>query len=176
LWINLVTNGLPALALGVDSRDPEQMKMSPRAPGGAILTGSEYVQMAGIGAVMAVTAIIAFLHYMPNPHHAADPEQLAHARAIVFCILSVGPLAHSFNCRSERRSLFSIGVFSNRALWGAVVTGVILQAGAIYVPQLRPLFKTAPLGGMDLVWVFGMGLVPFIGGELAKLALALRPR
>ena len=60
------------------------------------------------------------------------------------------------------------------ALWGAVVTGVILQAVTIYVPQLRPLFKTAPLDGHDLLWVFGMGLVPFIGGELAKLALRRR--
>jgi Ca2+-transporting ATPase len=174
LWINLVTNGLPALALGVDTRDPEQMTQPPRDPGGAILSGREYLQMTAIGAVMAVTAIIAFLHFMPDPRHAVDNAQLSHARTIVFCILSVGPLAHSFNCRSERRSLFSIGVFSNRALWGAVVTGVILQALAIYVPQLRPLFKTMPLGGHDLLWVFGMALIPFLGGELAKLALRKR--
>jgi Ca2+-transporting ATPase len=174
LWINLVTNGLPALALGVDTRDPEQMKAPPREPGGAILSGREYWEILGIGLVMAVTAIIAFRHFLPDPRHATDAHQLAHARAIVFCILSVGPLAHAFNCRSERRSLFSIGVFSNRALWGAVVTGVILQAVTIYVPPLRPVFKTAPLSSQDLLWVFVMALVPFTGGELTKLVLRRR--
>jgi Ca2+-transporting ATPase len=109
-----------------------------------------------------------------DPHHASSKEQLAHARAVVFAILSVGPLLHAFNCRSERRSLFEIGVFSNRALWGAVVTGIILQAVTIYVPPLRPIFKTAPLVGHDLLWVFGMSLVPFVGGELVKLVLRRR--
>jgi Ca2+-transporting ATPase len=107
---------------------------------------------------------------LPDPRHAASAYDLAHARAMVFCILSIGPLAHAFNCRSERRSLFAIGVFSNRALWGAVVTGVLLQAVTIYVPPLRPVFKTAPLTANDLLWVFGMSLVPFVGGELVKLA------
>ncbi|HEX8951606.1 MAG TPA: cation-translocating P-type ATPase, partial [Polyangia bacterium] len=171
LWINLITNGLPALALGVDNRDPEQMNQPPREPGGAILSGREYLQILAIGAVMAATALIAFHHFMGDPHLARSPSELAHARAVVFAILSVGPLLHAFNCRSPRRSLFAIGVFSNRALWGAVVTGIILQAVTIYVPPLRPIFKTAPLAGHDLFWVFGMSLVPFVGGELAKLLL-----
>ena len=174
LWINLITNGLPALALGVDARDPAQMTQPPREPGGAILSGREYLQMVGIGAVMGITAIVAFHHFMSDPRHAASPEELAHARAIVFAILSVGPLLHAFNCRSERRSLFEIGVFTNKALWGAVVTGIILQAVTIYVPPLRPIFKTAPLVGRDLLWVFGMSLVPFAGGELVKLVLRRR--
>jgi Ca2+-transporting ATPase len=171
LWINLITNGLPALALGVDNRDPAQMSQPPREPGGAILSLREYAQILAIGAVMAATAVIAFRHFMPDPHQASSPAQLAHARAIVFCILSGGPLLHAFNCRSERRSLFAIGVFTNRALWGAVVTGAILQAVTICVPPLRPIFKTAPLVGHDLLWVFGMSLVPFVGGELVKLVL-----
>ncbi len=175
LWINLITNGLPALALGVDGRDPAQMSQPPREPGGAILSAREYLQMLGIGAVMGITALIAFHHFMGgDPHSATSPEELAHARAIVFSILSVGPLLHAFNCRSERRSLFEIGVFTNRALWGAVVTGIILQAVTVYVPPLRPIFKTAPLDGHDLLWVFGMSLVPFVGGELVKLVLRRR--
>jgi Ca2+-transporting ATPase len=169
LWINLITNGLPALALGVDGRDPAQMTKPPREPGGAILSGREYLQILLVGAVMGTTALVAFHHFMGDPRHASSIAELAHARAIVFAILSVGPLFHAFNCRSERRSLFAIGVFSNLALWGAVVTGIILQAITIYVAPLRPIFKTAPLTGHDLLWVFGMSLVPFIGGELVKL-------
>ena len=125
--------------------------------------------MTAVGAVMAATAIIAFRHFLPDPRHATDAVQLAHARAIAFCILSIGPLAHSFNCRSEKRSLFDVGVFTNKALWGAVLTGVILQAVTIYVPPLRPLFKTAPLSASDLVWVLGMSILPFALGELTKL-------
>jgi Ca2+-transporting ATPase len=171
LWINLITNGLPALALGVDTRDPSQMTQPPREPGGAILSGREYLQMVAVGAVMAVTALYAFWHFLPDPKHAQNAAELAHARAIVFAILSIGPLAHSFNCRSETRSLFSIGVFTNRALWGAVLTGLVLQAITVYVPPLRPLFKTAPLGGTDVAWVMAMSLVPFVLGELVKLGL-----
>ena len=169
LWINLITNGLPALALGVDGRDPEQMRQPPRTPGGAILSGQEYFQMVVVGAIMAATAIWAFAHTLPNPHHASSPEELARARAIVFAILSVSPLLHSFNCRSEKKSLFSLGVFTNRALWGAVILGLVLQAITIYVPGLRPIFKTAWLGGNDVAIVFGLSVVPFVLVELYKL-------
>jgi Ca2+-transporting ATPase len=175
LWINLITNGLPALALGVDNRDPEQMFAPPREPGGAILSGREYLTMVAVGAVMAITALVAFHWALPDPHHASSPVALARARAIVFAILAVGPLMHSFNCRSERRSLFAIGVFTNRALWGAVLVGIILQAVTLYVPPLNPVFKTAPLDGIALLWVLGMSLVPFVLGELVKM-LGLAPK
>ena len=84
LWINLITNGLPALALGVDNRDPAQMTQPPREPGGAILSAREYLQILGIGAVMGATALIAFHHNMVDPHQAQSPAELALARAIVF--------------------------------------------------------------------------------------------
>jgi Ca2+-transporting ATPase len=174
LWINLITNGLPALALGVDTRDEAQMAEPPREPGGAILSKREYLDMVAVGAVMAVTALIAFAHFMPDPRHAASHAELAHGRAIVFAILAVGPLFHSFNCRSERRSLFSIGVFSNQALWGSVIIGLILTAVVIYLPPLRPVFKTAALDGNDLLWVLGMSLVPFVLVEVTKLLLPAR--
>jgi len=168
LWINLITNGLPALALGVDNRDPSQMAVPPRDPGGAILSGREYLTIVAVGAVMAATAMIAFAHALPDPRHARSPDELAHASALVFAILSLGPLAHAFNCRSERRSLFELGVFSNRALWGAVLIGVALQAITIFLPPLRPVFKTAALDGRDVLWVLALSLVPFVCGEAIK--------
>jgi Ca2+-transporting ATPase len=174
LWINLITNGLPALALGIDGREPAQMAVPPREPGGAILSRREYGVMLLVGVVMAASALIAFWRFLPDPRHAASAAELARGRAVVFAILSVGPLAHSFNCRSARRSLFAIGVFSNRALWGAAAIGVLLQAVTIYAPPLRPLFKTAPLDGTALAWVGAMSLVPFVFGELAKLVRAHR--
>jgi Ca2+-transporting ATPase len=175
LWINLITNGLPALALGIDPREPEQMARPPREPGGAILTLREYGQIVLIGAVMAVTALFAFDYGMRDPRMAQSPEELAHARALVFAVLSVGPLFHALNCRSETRSLFSLGVFTNRALWGSIVIGLILQAITIYVPPLRPIFKTAPLDLMDVVWVIALSIVPFVLGESAKVLLRYFP-
>src|SRR5262249_44707550 len=158
LWINLITNGLPALALGVDERDAGQMAQPPREPGGAILSLREYGHIVLVGALMAATALWAFFRALPDPAHARSAFELAHARAMVFCILSLGPLMHAFNCRSKHRSIFAVGVFSNRALWGAVVTGLLLQAITIYVPVLRPIFRTAPLDGNDLWWVTGLSL------------------
>jgi len=169
LWINLITNGLPALALGVDGRDPAQMEQPPRPPGRPILNAGEYLQIVLVGVIMAVPALWAFAHSMGNPKKAVSHEELAHARAVVFAILSVGPLIHSFNCRSEEKSLFTVGVFTNRALWGAVLVGMALQAITIYVPPLRPLFKTAPLDGHDLAVVFAVSAIPFVLIELYKL-------
>jgi Ca2+-transporting ATPase len=173
LWINLITNGLPALALGVDPREPEQMTMPPREPGGAILSAKEYRDILAVGAVMAATALWAFAHFIGTPSKAPTPQHLALARTVVFAILSIGPLCHAFNCRSERRSLFTLGVFTNRALWGAVAIGFLLQAITIYVPVLRPVFKTAPLDLVAVGWVMAMSMVPFV---LVQAYLILLPR
>jgi Ca2+-transporting ATPase len=174
LWINLITNGLPALALGVDKPDPSQMKQPPREPGGSILDGREYLEMTVVGVVMAATALWAFHHALADmgqgPHQATQPgEALAHARTVCFAILAIGPLFHALNCRSKTRSLFALGVFGNLALWGAIAVGLVLELATIYVPGLRPLFKTAPLSGEGLLWVVAMSLAPFVLGELVKL-------
>jgi len=169
LWINLITNGLPALALGVDPREPDQMNAQPRTPGGAILTARDYLEMVGVGAVMAGSAVWIFNRAMIDPHHASSADELAHARALVFAILSIGPLLYSFACRSERRLLFELGIGTNRALIGAALVGILLQVVTIYVPAMRPLFKTGPLAVSDLGWVFAMSILPFIYAELRKL-------
>ncbi len=175
LWINLITNGLPALALGVDGRDPAQMAVRPREPGGSILSKREYFNMFLVGLVMAVTALWAFWHVMGDPRHAASPALLARARAVAFAIMSVGPLVHAFNCRSDKRSLFSLGVFTNRALWGATLIGLVLQGAVIYIPAFRPVFKTGWLGLDDLLIVLAVSLVPFVLIEGVKLWRNLRP-
>ena len=175
LWINLITNGLPALALGVDPREPGLMSRPPRKPGGAILSLGDYAEMIGVGTVMAASAVFVFLRAMPNPHAASSPEQLAHARALVFAILSVGPLFYSFACRSERRLLVELGPFTNRALIGAAAIGIALQAITVYVPAVRPFFKTSGLDGADLGWVLAMSFLPFAYAELRKLMKRVRP-
>jgi Ca2+-transporting ATPase len=163
LWINLITNGLPALALGVEGREAHQMTEAPRAPGGAILSGREYFEMIAVGVVMAISAMWAFHHSL------AGDGDLLRARTICFAILAVGPLFHAFNCRSRTTSMFKLGLFSNKALWGATLIGIALEAMVIHVAPLRPVFKTGPLDLDAMLWVGAMSLVPVVLGELAKL-------
>ena len=156
------------------------MRQPPRAPGGAILSRREYVEMVVVGVVMAITAMWAFHVALVEAGGPAEEvtlpiERLDRARTICFSILAIGPLLHAFNCRSKTKSLFSVGVFTNRALWGAVGIGVVLQAITIYVPFLRPLFRTVPLDGEGAIWIAAMSLVPFVVGELVKLLKLVPP-
>ena len=174
LWINLITNGLPALALGIDGRDPDEMKRPPREPGGSILSKQEYLEMLVVGVIMAVTALWAFHHMLVEVGGAAEEVQLTapqldRARTVCFAILAIAPLRHAFNCRSKTKSLFALGVFTNRALWGSVLVGLLLEAATIYVPPLRTLFRTVPLDGEGALWIAVMSLVPFVIGEGVKL-------
>jgi Ca2+-transporting ATPase len=169
LWINLITNGLPALALGVDPREPDHMLAPPRTSGGAILGWRDYLEIVLVGAVMAAPTLFLFAHAMRDPRLAASPQELARARALVFAVLSIGPLIYSFSCRSERRSLFKLGLLTNPALIGAALIGVILQSITIYAPPLHGFFKTAWLGLGDVAMVLGASLLPFVYAELRKL-------
>jgi Ca2+-transporting ATPase len=180
LWINLITNGLPALALGVDTPDPDEMRAPPRPPGGSILSTREYVEIVVIGVIMAVTALAAFYVGLAEAGGASQDvalpiDQLDRARTICFGILAIGPLFHAFNCRSKTKSLFRLGVFSNRPLWYAVLVGLLLEIATIYVPPLRPIFRTVPLDGEAIAWIGAMSIAPFVIGELVKLVGMVRP-
>ncbi len=76
---------------------------------------------------------------------------------------------HALNCRSPTRSIFKVGLFSNLGLWGAITIGVLLQAFALYVPPLRPVFKTVALSGSDVGLVLAFSALPLVIGELIKL-------
>jgi Ca2+-transporting ATPase len=178
LWINLITNGLPALALGVDPKDPDQMLRPPRPSGGSLMANREWLTMVAVGAVMAACAAGLFLWAVPGggadlPHR--GPE-LARARTLCFTYLALSPMFHALNCRSETRSIFQVGVFGNKALWGATLIGVALQAMSIYVPGLRPVFMTAALSASDLAIVVGLSVVPLVVVELAKVGIRMRAR
>jgi Ca2+-transporting ATPase len=81
---------------------------------------------------------------------------------------------HALNCRSETRSIFELGIFSNRAIWGAFAIGVALVAMALYVPALNPIFKTEPLDLRDIIVVVILSIVPLVGGEVLKVFLRRR--
>jgi Ca2+-transporting ATPase len=177
LWINLITNGLPALALGVDPKDPDQMRQMPRPSGGRLLPRRDWLAMLGVGTVMAVTSLAAF--YVAVGHGGGtgldnhDPA-LSRARTLAFAILSMSPMFHALNCRSPTRSIFQLGLFTNRALWGAIAIGVALQAMAVFVGFLRPVFHTARLDGGDVGLVMALSAAPLLIGETIKVFLRAR--
>jgi len=173
LWINLVTNGLPALALGVELPEPGQMNAPPRDPAQALLGARAYALIVLVGAVMAAAALWAFHAQAPELREASH-DALSRARTMAFTILSLSPMFHAFNCRSARVSNFMLGWFTNRALWGAALCGVVLQALAVFVPPLHPLFRTAGLSPDLIGLVVVLSAAPLVIGEIYKLLLRAR--
>jgi Ca2+-transporting ATPase len=167
LWINLITNGLPALALGVDPKDPDQMSRPPRPVDAHLMAKREWLSLLGVGTVMATCSLYLFW----AAGGADGGEEVARARALAFTVLSISPMFHALNCRSQTRSIFQLGLFTNRAIWGAAAIGVALQALALYIPSLNPVFKTVPLAGDDLLLVLGLAAIPLVLGETIKLFL-----
>jgi Ca2+-transporting ATPase len=173
LWVNLVTDGLPALALGMDPTDPEIMKRRPRAPGEPVVTGSRGLLMLAQGAFIAACSLGAFAWVRYVEKGGLTDEGLARARTACFVVLAVSQLFHSYNCRSLTESLFKIGVFTNRSLLLATGISFGLQMMAVYAPGLQTVFKTEPLGPFDWLLVILISSLPLWGTEIYK---ALRRR
>ena len=112
LWINLVTNGLPALALGVDPPDDSQMSEAPRKTNTGLLTSREYLGISFVGVWMGACAIACYL--WPWPYDAV-PEGAVGARSIAFSLLAISPLFHAINCRSGTASFLSLRPILPRA-------------------------------------------------------------
>jgi len=150
LWINLVTDGLPALALSVDTREKEIMN---RKPTRRFLKNSvTFILAAGIISTIATLGI--FVH--------ALPEGLEKARTMAFTTLVVFELLLVFNARSEERSVFRNSPFTNRFLVLAVVSSLVLQLSVIYLPPLQPIFGTMALTAVDLIKVLGASSLALI--------------
>ena len=171
LWINLVTNGLPALALGVDPPDAGQMQEKPRAVSEGIIGRREYGGIALVGAVMGLAALGIYMlpDWAPDVISAGDhAARGARARTMAFTMLAISPLFHAFNCRSPLLSIFKTGLFTNRYLWGAV-----LISGAVhmmtFVPAFHPVFKTTWLTGTEWAIVLGLSFLPVPIVEILKL-------
>ncbi len=169
LWINLVTDGLPALALGVDPTDPEIMKRPPRPPDEPVVTRRRGLLMLAQGAFIAACSLGAYVLvlYVEN-------EGPARARTACFVVLAVSQLFHSYNCRSLTESLFKIGVFTNRHLLLATGISFALQMAVVYAPPLQTVFKTEPLGLLDWVLVIVISSLPLWGTEIYKAIGKLR--
>ncbi|OGA35571.1 MAG: ATPase [Betaproteobacteria bacterium RIFCSPLOWO2_12_FULL_64_23] len=151
LWLNLVSDGAPALALGLEKGDPDIMTHPPRSPTEPVINRDMAIGIGVVGAVDAI-AILA-LFYLGLQRY---PGHLEAAQTMAFVALCTSELIRAFTARSEYHSIFSIGVFSNRWMVWAVGVSFLLVLMVVYVPFLRPFFDTVPLAVDD--WLF---MLPF---------------
>lgn len=178
LWVNLVTNGMPALALGMDPPEPGQMEQPPRSPKQGIVGLADLVGILLVGLVMGGAA----LSVMLLPEHAPEllggsshADNLTRARAMAFTVLAFSPLFHVWSCRSRTRSAFA-SPFTNRALWGAVAVSVGVHLVTLLVPPLYPVFHTHALSGTEWAVVIALAALPLPLFEAIKLVRAAQRR
>ena len=151
LFINLLTDSLPALAIGMEPSDKQLLKNKPRDPGQGILTGRFLCKLFGYGGLIAISTLIAYAQgLMISPLTAST---------MAFATLTLARLFHGFTCRSDY-SVFRIGLCSNKWSVAAFVLGVLLLSFVLFVPFLHGLFMTAPLDGVQMLWVAVLAFIP----------------
>ncbi|HEU4563619.1 MAG TPA: cation-translocating P-type ATPase [Gemmatimonadaceae bacterium] len=147
LWVNLVTDGAPALALGVDAADEGLMRQAPRPPGEHVITARMWRGIVVVGVIIAVGTLLVLDASLPGGLIAGTGD-LRYGQAMAFTTLVLFQLFNTFNSRSDERSAFS-HLFTNRWLWGAIALSLALQALVLYVPALQRAFGTTALSAMD---------------------------
>jgi Ca2+-transporting ATPase len=164
LWLNLVSDGAPALALGMEKGDPDIMKHKPRPPREPVINRDMAIGIGVIAVVDAVAILLAFVFGLQR-----YPGQLEAAQTIAFVTLCTSELVRAFTARSEYHSVFSIGVFSNKWMNWAVLASFVLVLAVVYVPFLQPFFDTVPLTVDDWLFMFPFFFASPIAMELLKV-------
>jgi len=164
LWMNLVTDGFPALALAVDPKSPDLMKQPPRRPEARLLDGGTLLAIGAQGVMLGAISLGAFAYSLYGLH-----QEVEQARAVAFTVMVVAQLVHAFNCRSERWSLFQVGLWTNRPLLLAFTLSLGIQVVVLTVPAVSTIFKVVPLPIEDWALMGAMGLLPFVIMEAIKL-------
>ncbi|AKB49757.1 Cation-transporting ATPase, E1-E2 family [Methanosarcina barkeri str. Wiesmoor] len=162
LWINLITDGLPPMALSVEPPDNGIMKQKPRNVEKGLITRREISASLGIGGLIALQALLV-LNWALDRNFSIEKLQ-----TLIFTLVVFSEMFNAFNWRSDRYSIFSLGLFTNRPLVYAVLTTVILQLVVIYVPFFQTAFRTVPLSLFEWGVVLSLASTTLISMELIK--------
>lgn len=167
LWLNLVTDSLPALALGMEPVETDIMKQRPRDPKDSIFAHGFAFSMIFYGILVGAVTLGAYLlgEYVLSDSSIAD----ATANTMAFATLVFSELTRAFAVRSEVSSLSQIGLFSNRTMNKAFLAGLVLQLAVLLIPPLQPVFHIVSLSGPEWAVVVGFAFIPLIVSEIAKL-------
>ncbi|EHK2441841.1 calcium-transporting P-type ATPase, PMR1-type [Clostridium perfringens] len=164
LWVNLITDSFPALSLGVDKTKEDVMNNPPRNPKESIFVKSDKVQLIINGVLIGGITLFAF-----KLGERLYPDSLIHAQTMAFVVLSVSQLFLSLSLRSNTKSAFSLGLFSNKYLVYSILLGIFLQVIIISISFIANIFKVTPLLLYDWIVVILVSLIPFVINEILKL-------
>jgi Ca2+-transporting ATPase len=162
LWINVVTDGLPALALVVDPPEEDVLQRPPRHPDEPMLGRREWQFIVSTGLLQAATTLGVFVW-------ALEARDLVEARNLAFSVLVFGELFRAFAARSTTRLFWEVGAFTNLRLLGVVVVSVLLQLGIHHIPMAQEVFEIGALSAADCALTLLVALAPVTVIELAKL-------
>ena len=172
LWINLISDSAPALAMGVDPPPDDVMARPPRRMTDRVIDREMRAGVIFVGFVMAVVSLLALDIGLPGGL-VEGSGTLSEARTLAFTTLVLAQLFNCFNARSDRVSAFH-HLFTNRLLWGAVALSLLLQVAVVYVPFLNDAFDTTPLGAGDWLLCTALASVVLWAGEARKLVTRRR--
>ena len=173
LWINLITDSLPAIALGMDKADPDVMAEKPRDPKENFFSDGTGVLAVIMGIFIGLVTFLAFWYgyyemgYLPLDKDVPE-EVVKNARTLAFMVLVFAQLFYSLGLRNMRKNVFQIGIFSNMYLVGAIIIGVLLQVLVLIVPVMREAFKLHMLDSKGWMMATILGLLPLALLELYK--------
>ena len=169
LWLNLVTDGLPALALGLEKGEPDIMQQPPRPPREPVINREMMLNTAVQAIAIAATTLGGFLIGLR-----VYPDSLVAAQTVAFATLVVSELLRAFTSRSERYPLLKLGILSNKYMVWATLSSFLLLMAVIYVPVFEPIFYTHELPLSDWLYIVPLTLVPSIAAEVTKWVAARR--
>lgn len=178
LWINLVTDTLPAISLGVDPGDKDVMTRKPRNPKESFFSGGAGIRAIVAGTLIGILTLAAF--YIGIVHHGKMPingdfstpegqAALTYGRTMAFIVLTVSQLFYSLTMRNSKKTVFEVGFFKNKYLILSIIVGIALQVGLTSIPSLAAVFKVTQLKLVDWDIVIIFALIPFTVNEVIKL-------
>lgn len=168
LWLNLVTDSFPALALGREKGEPDIMKLPPRKKTESIINGPMKLSI-GVQSLAIFTSVFAAFLLGLKVFFVNEAVPLTGARTMAFATLIMAELLRAYSARSEHVSVFKLGIFSNRSMNLAVSFSVVLLLLVIYVPGVNTIFDNAPLPALAWIPILLLALVPFSSSEIYKV-------
>ena len=168
LWINLVTDSLPALALAVDPAEKDSMHKKPRKEKGIFTKGMTW-RMVYQGMMIGLLTLAAYIIGLATPEIEDETLKIKIAQTMAFCVLALSELVHVFNIRDNKNSIFKIGIFSNSKLILAILASTVLMLVILFIPALRNIFDIALLPKQNILEVVLLVIAPIVIVEIFKL-------
>ena len=169
LWVNLVTDSLPALALAVDPAGKDIMNRKPRKNTKGIFSGGMVFRVCYQGIMVGIITLIAFILGLATTKEMPDDQRISIAQTMAFCVLAFSELVHVFNVRDNKNSVLKTGILSNKMLILAIGVSMLLVFAVLFIPQLRDIFSISILPKENIFEVICLIISPLIIVEVLKL-------